>query len=333
MINYHINTLRGIATEYKPVLFEDLFFDKSHLSTNKIGAISLQNLEQLRHDPKSIMDNLVINDVTQLVHELQNMPQCLICTSCNDFDKLNRLLQYCHHIDIAIGYQHNISKQLNNLPLYSVDNLIKKLEMEITMGTNNLKPAFIGVINFEEIDFNNQIWINIMESYIQCSENCGIPIVVDHNHKLEFKEIQQKYNIRKAKFIILNPYIEVKITKSNYCIRREINIDSIDLKQKIVFNKNEVDYELYNLLPVYFTIGIKYKTHLRMFGGNGFEILKSETQELFDLLKWSSQITKLVEIKMWKCPICQKEQGENEERFKKMGKEFCSMKCLRQGLN
>ncbi|CAK69918.1 unnamed protein product (macronuclear) [Paramecium tetraurelia] len=268
-----------------------------------MGAISLQNLEQLRADPKSIMDNLVINDVNQLVHELSSMPQCLICTSCNDFDKMNRLLQYCQHIDIAIGYQHNISKQLNNLPLYSVDNLIKKLEMEITMGTNNLKPAFIGIINYEEIDFNNQIWINIMESYIYCSESCGIPIVVDHNHRLEFKEIQQKYNLRKAKFIILNPYVEVKITKQNYFIKREINIESVDLKQKIVFNKNEVDYELYSLLPVYFTVGIKHKTHLKMFGGNGFEIVKSETQELFDLLKWSSQIIKIVEIKMWKCPM------------------------------
>ncbi|CAD8080114.1 unnamed protein product [Paramecium sonneborni] len=333
MINYHINTLRGSVTDYMPVLFEDLFFDKSHLSSNKMGVISLQNFEQLRQDPQCIMDNLVINDVSQIVHEFQNLPQCLICTSCNDLEKLNRLLQYCNQIDIAIGYQHNISKQLNNLPLYSVDNLIKKLEMEITIGTNNLKPAFIGIINFEEIDFNNQIWINIIESYIICSENCGIPIVVDHRQKLEFKAIQQKYNQRNAKFIILNPYLEVNYTKTNYCIKKEININSIDLKQKIVYNKNEIDYELYSLMPVYFTVGIKFKTHLKMFGGKGFEILNKNTEGLFDLLKWSSQVIKIVEIKMWKCPICKKEQGENEERFKKLGKEFCSMKCLRQGLN
>ena len=149
--------------------------------------------------------------------------------------------------------------------------------MEITMGTNNLKPAFVGIVNFEEIDFNNQIWINVMESYIKCSEHFGIPIVVDHHHKVEFKEIQQKYNLRNAKFIILNPYVEVKNTRQNYCIKREINIDSIDLKQKIVFNRNEVDYELYSLMPVYFTVGIKCKTHLKMFGGKGFEILNKDT--------------------------------------------------------
>jgi hypothetical protein len=44
---------------------------------------------------------------------------------------------------------------LVNLPLYSLDNLVKKLEMEITMGTNGVKPAFIGVINLSDVDMKN----------------------------------------------------------------------------------------------------------------------------------------------------------------------------------
>lgn len=84
------------------------------------------------------------------------------------------------------------------------------------MGTNNIKPAFIGVIKFNEFDFSNQICINMMDSYIKCSETNNIPIVVDHNHNIKFKETQEKYNKSKAKFIILNPYIEVIKTKENY---------------------------------------------------------------------------------------------------------------------
>ena len=46
----------------------------------------------------------------------------------------------CPNIDIGIGFTFNLQNKYDN------DYLRKKLELEISMGTDGIKPAFIGPI-------------------------------------------------------------------------------------------------------------------------------------------------------------------------------------------
>ncbi|KAL4511835.1 hypothetical protein ABPG72_012680 [Tetrahymena utriculariae] len=93
--------------------------------------------------------------------------------------------------------------------------------------------------------------------------------------------------------------------------------------------------------------GVKYRTDLRKYGGKGFfavfDFIKDtqmNDQQIEDIfrnnmiavLQWNTFKVQIQEIKQWKCPICGKEQPENIQRFTKLGKEFCSIACLKKAV-
>lgn len=91
--------------------------------------------------------------------------------------------------------------------------------------------------------------------------------------------------------------------------------------------------------------GIKYKTDLTPYGGEGLllhdslnylkqitgeQLLTSALNEnILKLLCWFVKRVVVQEVRMWACVKCGKESPESEEAFRKFGKDFCSIGCLR----
>ena len=97
--------------------------------------------------------------------------------------------------------------------------------------------------------------------------------------------------------------------------------------------------------------GITCKTELTVFGGDGYKFHSSqgsshirphfqnivEENKLREvtlenglrLLDWKLKTEKVELIMMWECDKCGKSQSEKIQAFKKFGKNFCSMNCLK----
>lgn len=89
--------------------------------------------------------------------------------------------------------------------------------------------------------------------------------------------------------------------------------------------------------------GVLFKTDTCSFGGEGYycdnirnsiglsaalmeRVCKMRYLELFN---WKKKTKVAVEVKYWKCTKCGKEAAETVQSFKKFGKEFCSVPCIR----
>ncbi len=56
---------------------------------------------------------------------------------------------------------------------------------------------------------------------------------------------------------------------------------------------------------------------------------KAMRENIIRLLSWYEKRIVKVQLKMWKCVKCGKESPETEESFRKFGKDFCTIDCLK----
>ena len=99
-----------------------------------------------------------------------------------------------------------------------------------------------------------------------------------------------------------------------------------------------------------FSAGVRFKTDLMAQGGHGMDIYHPHSYSassinriirdaevmqrlLFGnklaLLEWGLRLEAVKVVLMWSCVQCQKEQPETVEAYRKFGKQFCSIKCLK----
>ena len=65
-------------------------------------------------------------------------------------------------------------------------------------------------------------------------------------------------------------------------------------------------------------------------GEGGWNLINDAmTLNPLKLLCWFEKKVVVQEVKMWTCVKCGKESPETEEAFRKFGKDFCSIGCLR----
>jgi hypothetical protein len=99
--------------------------------------------------------------------------------------------------------------------------------------------------------------------------------------------------------------------------------------------------------------GARFKTDLSAFGGEGYLfylqdlnyasslhriasvvgdnsiIEKAALLNKLATLNWKIRVEEVKLVLMWKCSNCNGDQPETVESFRKFGKQFCSIKCLK----
>ncbi|KAM3127558.1 hypothetical protein pb186bvf_020344 [Paramecium bursaria] len=302
-IMYYVNTLRGKQQGHEYILFEEILFNKQQYQQAPLLPLTLENISTIKKNPFQSFENLLVNSPVLIAHEFQHLPQkTLVLTHCKDIEKLQELQQMCPHIDIAIGFTFNLQNKYDN------DYLRKKLELEISMGTDGIKPAFIGPI------IENDKYLGIYQEF---STQFKIPIIVSqgcYENAIHINPIEID--------VIYNEGVTKKLrAKNQQSLAKAIY-------QQSFYGQKLFKYIMDNIQSGIYTSGVQFKCQLKSFGGQGFNAYKSDLIQLF---QWAEEKIVVQEIITWTCPVCQKEYG-NIEKFRKFNKEFCSIKCLKQGI-
>ncbi len=96
--------------------------------------------------------------------------------------------------------------------------------------------------------------------------------------------------------------------------------------------------------------GMRYKTDLKSYNGNGLKIYENQLSNreivkrfigseeiiqnvlrnnILNLFAWKNKKQEKKIVVFWKCGQCQKEQEDSVQSFRKFGLQFCCIKCLK----
>lgn len=224
----YINTLQGhvqLGDEHPAFLIHEHLFQNlthRHSPEQQVNELSLSTIDAIRNCPFSCLDNLTLNSVEQMAHELKllDAQHVFVLEATNldngrDIAKLLKLNEMVPRLSILVGYSNPLRQPKpdtkENQVLHSKEQITKKLTLEINLGSGGIKPAFIGEIVLDEIDLSHWMVRNYLESYFEVSRLTRIPVLLSLNQDLQqFYLLKQKYSLEGVTLLLVNPPIRLK---------------------------------------------------------------------------------------------------------------------------
>ena len=321
-------------------LFETLPIDRtdSASSTALTERISLKNRHAVVMDPLEYIDNLKvsIDDVAQELADSEStvyvrMSSVIDNATHQGFNKSN------HFLATATISEHMVRS--------SDDKQVEWLKCAIQFGING---AFCGCLVTTDLQS--------IKIYLQAHKDTGAPLIIDASqHGIDWDDVILSLNdCHQDKLVFLNIADQQGldfILKKTICW---IGFTCSTPEASIITESRYIGYRIDQLariienLPVdrlLISPGLRFKTHLRNYGGFGIGYLydwvtkrfggeKSEMLFLTNPAKflsfpWSpTKVEVIVKKDIWTCHVCNVTEDEDVQNYTKMGFVYCSMTCL-----
>jgi len=302
--------------------------------------------------------------------------------SGRDLEKL-KIISTRNRIDIISGYKPIIKGTLytdeeKNKVFINTDKFGKEIQEALFGEKEPIHSGFLGELFLEDDLFDKHQNV-IFESCIRQAVQYSIPIYIECRRTKNLELLNRTLDFINQ--IAAGAPLKIVLWNLDLLFRKEIarsqdsvypyvkttfeNIETIKelIKRGLIVGFDVYDYidEIYELATLVkiliddclqdsllISSGVKFKTHLKKYGGIGYGVIEKfvgllkELQvtegQIEHILKnnvlqlmhwWKPLKVKEVYVKRWQCEVCGKEQDESVGKFSKEGHDFCTPKCMR----
>ena len=321
-------------TDDEPVLMlESFLFDRTGTGHKlETGRISLENRWAIFRSPDQWMDN-VIGSIEGLDYELRNSDQepFVICLHSNDLvlnsnkETISRLKSISQSYAVKIILSISVPKDVSD-ENQGVEYLVS--HVHYGLGNGSIFFGMIGPLVIIDSTTPSEV-----RMYTRAQKKAGNVLLV-----CEVNSSKEQFN-----------YLS---TEGNFNFDRTVffgNLDRTDIIRGMTFrsSQGEASYgPAQNMDSVVMSSGIRYKTDMKKYGGNGidFSFMKKRVEEsewknahsiARKLLQFDWEPPKLnvkaEDSPKWICHICGfVAKLDEQENYTKHGFTYCSISCLSQ---